>query len=118
MNIVRLRCASVVRRRYRLATGARCLSEDAHGTVFEQLRASRLDLVRRLPVVTHRIAGVTFENRQEPLQLLTRLRNTGLTTTVMLEKEPENPYDANAVAVRCCCWRVVVCCRLFFGGVL
>ena len=61
--------------------------------------ASRSALVRKLPVQTHRIAGVTFEGRQEILRLLSELKPE-TSACLMFEKEPQNPYDPNAVAVK------------------
>lgn len=42
-----------------------------------------------------RVRGVTFENRQE---LLAVLRQTGV-REVILEREPDNPHDCNAIKV-------------------
>lgn len=64
----------------------------------EELASARLELASKLPMHTHRIAGVTFDGRQENLRMLTRLSPS--TITVILEREPENPYDPNAVAVK------------------
>lgn len=64
------------------------------------LRESRAALARKLPVQTHRIAGVTFEGRQSTLKLLRELLPDEASASLMFEKEPENPFDANAVAVK------------------
>ncbi len=64
------------------------------------LRASRAALARKLPVQTHRVAGVTFEGRQSTLTLLSELLPDERSVSLMFEKEPENPFDADAVAVK------------------
>ena len=64
------------------------------------LRESRAALARKLPVQTHRIAGVTFEGRQSTLKLLRELLPDEASASLMFEKEPENPFDANTVAVK------------------
>ena len=64
------------------------------------LRASRAALARKLPVQTHRIAGVTFEGRQSTLKTLRQILPDGTSASLIFEKEPENPFDANAVAVK------------------
>lgn len=47
--------------------------------------------------ITVRVAGVTFENRQERLQFLQQFKREDLVIT--LEREPDNQYDSNAVKV-------------------
>lgn len=49
---------------------------------------------RQLAVKTFKIVGVTFEGRQKHIAALRKGQG------VMLEKEPQNIYDSNAVAVR------------------
>ena len=60
----------------------------------EDVVLSRERLIRSLPMETFRVAGVTFEDRQSLLASLTP------EISVVLEKEPENVYDPNAVAVK------------------
>jgi len=48
------------------------------------------------------VVGVTFENRQEIWsKILDDNLSFGVLPAVKLEKEDDNPYDSNAVAVRC-----------------
>ena len=44
-----------------------------------------------------RVAGTTFENRQERLQLLRQFHQNDLTVT--LEREPDNEFDNNAIQI-------------------
>lgn len=60
----------------------------------ENVVSSRERLMRSFPMETFRVAGVTFEDRQSLLAVIPP------EITVMLEKEPENAYDPNAVAVK------------------
>ena len=59
-----------------------------------KLLVSRLKMQQILPTETHRIAGVTFEDRQ---YLLSRLTPD---MPLTFEKEPHNPHDSNAVAIK------------------
>lgn len=45
------------------------------------------------------VAGVTFENRQEKIEKLANIFNSGKRMEVEFEPEPENSYDKNAVKV-------------------
>lgn len=73
-------------------------STPACGSVVSEILPDLIDARERLrsnlPMETFRVAGVTFEGRQDLVQSL------AANTTVTLEKEPENPYDPNAVAVK------------------
>jgi len=60
----------------------------------EEVILSRERLIRSLPMETFRVAGVTFEDRQSLLASISP------EIAVVLEKEPENVYDPNAVAVK------------------
>ena len=44
-----------------------------------------------------RVAGTTFENRQERLQLLKQFHQNDLTVT--LEREPDNEFNNNAIQI-------------------
>ena len=44
-----------------------------------------------------RVAGTTFENRQERLQLLRQFHQNDLTVT--LEREPDNEFNNNAIQI-------------------
>lgn len=44
-----------------------------------------------------RVAGTTFENRQERLQFLKQFHQNDLTVT--LEREPDNEFDNNAIQI-------------------
>lgn len=47
--------------------------------------------------MTVRAAGTTFENRQERLEFLKQFKPNDL--TVILEREPNNQYDTNAIKI-------------------
>ena len=47
----------------------------------------------------YNVVGVTFEGRQDVLNAFYRKYRVGGAYDVLLEKEPNNPYDSNAIAV-------------------
>jgi len=60
----------------------------------DELLVSRQKIQQMLPTETHRIAGVSFEDRQYLLsQLVAEIPLT-------FERELQNPYDSNAVAIK------------------
>lgn len=48
-------------------------------------------------------AGVTFKDRQGKLWNIRKQMNNGEKLTIMLRREPSNPYDKNAIAVLAQC---------------
>lgn len=46
-----------------------------------------------------KVAGVTFENRQSTIRRLYRFGELDEGTELILKREPDNPFDRNAVAV-------------------
>lgn len=62
--------------------------------ISKEVLKSRQKLQAMLPTETHRIAGVTFEDRQYLVSKLV----PGL--PLIFEREPDNQYDANAVVIR------------------
>ena len=48
-------------------------------------------------------AGVTFQDRQGKLWNIRKQMNNGEKLTIMLRREPSNPYDKNAIAVLAQC---------------
>lgn len=73
----------------------RCICGTIRETeILDEIIKSRRKLQQMMPMETHRIAGVTFEDRQI---LLSRLVPG---VSLIMEREPYNTHDPNAVAVR------------------
>jgi len=69
-------------------------TDESYMTRMQRVLHNRAQLRSKQPVEILRIAGVSFEGRQEAVA---RLK---LHQGLAFEKEPENPYDPNAVAVQ------------------
>lgn len=51
---------------------------------------------KKANVFSTRLAGVSYEGRQEHVEKMTKQ------TPLLLKREPRNPYDSNAIAVFAC----------------
>ena len=51
----------------------------------------------KLPLIETKVAGVTFENRQEAIKNLSQYDPSEI--TINLTRDPGNPHDGNAIAV-------------------
>jgi hypothetical protein len=68
-------------------------ADERYMTPMQRVLHNRAELRSKQPVEVLRIAGVSFEGRQEAVAQLKPLQG------LAFMKEPENPYDPNAVAV-------------------